>query len=384
MFHLLVVFLSLSQLSPVTFSETIDESKFSLSDISNDDYTNLSKPKTEFLEATNNDDIERNPLESLNIDYLIELKKQRQKQQADRINNNFMRYGKRQIESMPTDQALETFSPDTRFERSNGPEGIRDSRADNFMRFGRSPADFMRFGRASSDFMRFGRAPSNFMRFGRAPADFMRFGRSSNGERVPWDCEKTKSCMRLGRSPSDFLRFGRSPSDFMRFGRSPSSDFMRFGRSPASDFMRFGRSPGSDFMRFGRTPSDFMRFGRNPSSNFMRLGRSRMMRFAKNDKLARSEFDKNFMRFGRPDNFIRFGRASPTKAYDLNFIRFGKRQKNETSQSSDEQNQTDKTLIAVEESTTPFPYNDVAVESEIDPVDVMFWNDLTSDSDNEK
>ncbi|XP_055836645.1 FMRFamide neuropeptides [Episyrphus balteatus] len=406
MFHLLVFLLSLCHLSPVTFSETIDASKFSINDLNNDDF-NSPKTQTELpslLEAidypmikTNSDETENDlndPLASLNIDYnaiIMQLKKQRQKQQAANTNfmrfgrdKSLMRFGKRQVESMPTEQALESFAPGTRFERSNGAEGVRDSRGDNFMRFGRSgsgskfmrlgrspSSDFMRFGRSpSSDFMRFGRTPSDFMRFGRTPSDFMRFGRTP------------KDFMRFGRTPSDFMRFGRASSDFMRFGRTPS-DFMRFGRTP-SDFMRFGRTP-SDFMRFGRTPSDFMRFGRTPSTNFMRLGRSQtgMMRSAKSEHLARSDMDKNFMRFGRPDSFLRFGRASSTNAdTNPNFMRFGKRQKNETSQNSSEQNQTDKSIISAEESTTSFPYHEL--ESDVDPIDMMFWNDLTSDSDDDK
>ncbi|XP_055918149.1 FMRFamide neuropeptides [Eupeodes corollae] len=383
MFHILVFLLSLYQLSPVTFSETIDSSsKYSLNNLHNDD-TNNYNPKSQqtdlslletivypIVKPNNNDESE---IDFNDLTYAMNmLKKQRQKEQAIMgLNNNFMRFGKRQVENMPTEQALESFEPGTRFERSNGAEGVRDSRRDNFIRFGRSGpgSQFMRLGRSPSDFMRFGRAPSDFMRFGRNPAGFMRFGRSPS------------DFMRFGRAaPSDFMRFGRSPSDFMRFGRAPS-DFMRFGRAP-SDFMRFGRAP-SDFMRFGRAPSDFMRFGRTPSTNFMRLGRSQdgMMRSAKSDKLVTSAMDKNFMRFGRPDSFMRFGRGSSIESdTNPNFMRFGKRQKNETSQKPSEPNHTEKAVIA-EESTTSFPYHEL--ENEVDPIDMMFLNDLT-DSDDKK
>lgn len=233
------------------------------------------------------------------------------------LQENAMRWGKRSYESYPLNRnGLADKSSVGRMDFLSNHQVIRDSRGDNFMRFGRSVGgsggnddNFMRFGRASgsSDFMRFGRAgQDNFMRFGRAAGqDFMRFGRGSG---------------------QDFMRFGRSPGsqDFMRFGRNPGSqDFMRFGRASGQDFMRFGRNPGSqDFMRFGRNPGsqDFMRFGRNPGSqDFMRFGRASggqdFMRF------GRAPSGQDFMRFGRPDNFMRFGR---TPAQSSDFMRFGR------------------------------------------------------------
>ncbi|XP_073844217.1 FMRFamide related propeptide [Musca autumnalis] len=241
------------------------------------------------------------------------------------LQENAMRWGKRSYESYPLSRnGLPDKSSMGRMDFLSSHQVIRDSRGDNFMRFGRSAGgasgndeNFMRFGRStgkSSDFMRFGRAgQDNFMRFGRAGAgqDFMRFGRSAG-----------PNFMRFGRAGGqDFMRFGRAASgqDFMRFGRAPSGqDFMRFGRAPSGqDFMRFGRGSGQDFMRFGRAPSgqDFMRFGRDPSST------------------------QDFMRFGRPDNFMRFGRTPPKSS---DFMRFGKslsKSENKTSTQQKQQQQ---------------------------------------------
>ncbi|XP_061402495.1 FMRFamide neuropeptides-like, partial [Musca vetustissima] len=216
------------------------------------------------------------------------------------LQENAMRWGKRSYESYPalSRNGLADKNPMGRMDFVSNHQVIRDSRGDNFMRFGRSAG-----GSGNDDnFMRFGRASGNndFMRFGRAGQDnFMRFGRSAG---------------------QDFMRFGRNPN-FMRFGRASGQDFMRFGRAQGQDFMRFGRTPGGqDFMRFGRTPSgqDFMRFGRAQGQDFMRFGRAQGQDFM---RFGRTPGSQDFMRFGRPDNFMRFGR---TPAQSSDFMRFGK------------------------------------------------------------
>lgn len=164
--------------------------------------------------------------------------------------SDFMRFGKRALEQVPKVNSLDhdyITNYDTnagsgrRIERSQ--EGIRDSRGDNFMRFGRPADDFMRFGR-SDDFLRFGRASGDFMRFGRNPSDFMRFGRNSK---------------------NDFMRFGRTPKE----QRGNNQDFMRFGRP--DNFMRFGRTAAT--ARQPTVTPNFMRFSK-PDQNFMRFGKS--------------------------------------------------------------------------------------------------------------
>ncbi|XP_013097771.2 FMRFamide neuropeptides [Stomoxys calcitrans] len=277
------------------------------------------------------------------------------------LQENAMRWGKRSYENYPISR--NGYGDKNSLARMDfhSHQVVRDSRGDNFMRFGRSVGgsnggddnfmrfgrstdggngnDFMRFGRAGhQDFMRFGRGGSqdNFMRFGRAAPgqDFMRFGRAAAGQDFMrfGRAAAGQDFMRFGRAApgQDFMRFGRATAgqDFMRFGRAPSAqDFMRFGRSPSpQDFMRFGRaSAGQDFMRFGRTPSaqDFMRFGRGSSAqDFMRFGRSSAQDNQKN----------NFVRYSRPDNFMRFGR---TPAQHSDFMRFGKSgQKTENKTSS--------------------------------------------------
>lgn len=287
------------------------------------------------------------------------------------LHNNSIRFGKRSYDANGYSSSTSAYPASggrneafldknmgMRAERSH--PVVRDSRGDNFMRFGRSvdadgnggSKDFMRFGRSGggSDFIRFGRAAGqDFLRFGRAPGqDFMRFGRDPGQDFMRFGRAPGQDFIRFGRAPGqDFMRFGRSPGqDFMRFGRAPGQDFIRFGRSPAQDFMRFGRSPGQDFMRFGRSPGkDFMRFGRNPGQDFMRFGRSQgqdFMRFGRAPgqnfiRFGRAPPTQDFMRFGRnsykdvtentmarysrPDNFMRFGRTPPQSS---DFMRFGK------------------------------------------------------------
>ncbi|XP_075165754.1 uncharacterized protein LOC142241299 [Haematobia irritans] len=227
------------------------------------------------------------------------------------LQENIIRWGKRSYENYPVSRNEFGNSGATRMDYHHSHQVVRDSRGDNFMRFGRSVGNN---GNGDDNFMRFGRASggnNDFMRFGRAAnQDFMRFGRGNQD-----------NFMRFGRAPGhDFMRFGRAAAgqDFMRFGRAAAGqDFMRFGRTATGqqDFMRFGRTPSSkDFMRFGRTPSaqDFMRFGRAPSpQDFMRFGRS-----------SPSDLQKGYFdRYSRPDNFMRFGR---TPLQNSDFMRFGK------------------------------------------------------------
>lgn len=91
------------------------------------------------------------------------------------------------------------------------------------------------------------------------------------------------------------------------------------------DYMRPTRS-GSDkndnFVRFGRARSDFVRFGRdssrlhNKDTNFIRFGRSIQSKLRnKRDTYATDEQENNkrsnannFLRFGKSDHFMRFGR----------------------------------------------------------------------------
>nr|XP_036232598.1 FMRFamide-related peptides [Bactrocera oleae] len=295
---LLVFFLYMLQLQATIRSEIIESPNEQLNTISDTDDADFneseSNERTEnpqrlpFIQTGRNPtEVEfRYPIASLNIDYsknLIILKFRKSKADEEeelrrkafnenfmrfgranadfmrfgrdatdfmrfgRSPSDFMRFGKRTLEQVPKVNSLDhdyTVNYDKsadagrRIERSQ--EGIRDSRGDNFMRFGRPADDFMRFGRASGDFMRFGRNPSDFMRFGRGGSnnDFMRFGRNSK---------------------NDFMRFGRTPKE----QRGNNQDFMRFGRP--DNFMRFGRIPTAtpNFMRFSKPDQNFMRFGKS-------------------------------------------------------------------------------------------------------------------------
>ncbi|XP_054737050.1 FMRFamide neuropeptides [Anastrepha obliqua] len=278
---LLVFFLYILQLQASIRSEIIETPNANLNTISEseDDDLNRSKPKARHITTTvdpldlpfvkagyDQTEIEfLYPIASLNIDYaknLITLtfrktkadeKEARRRKSLDenfmrfgrdspdfmrfgRKPSDFMRFGKRTLEQVPKVNSLDNEyiydnDADTsrRIERSQ--EAIRDSRGDNFMRFGRNSNDFLRFGRASEDFMRFGRNPSDFMRLGRGGSDdFMRFGRTQKERRG---------------SDKDFMRFGR-PDNFLRFGRSyntptASPNFIRFGKLD-QNFMRFGKN----------------------------------------------------------------------------------------------------------------------------------------------
>ncbi|XP_011207181.2 FMRFamide-related peptides [Bactrocera dorsalis] len=309
---LLVFFLYLLQLQATIRSEIIESPNEQLNTISDTDDTDLNESgpnertensqKLPFIQ-TGRDPTEvefRYPIASLNIDYtknliILKFRKSKADEEEERrrksFNENFMRFGRANADFM------------------------RFGRDADFMRFGRSPSDFMRFGKRaleqvpkvnsldhdytvnydksadagrrierSQEGIRDSRG-DNFMRFGRPADDFMRFGRSAN------------DFLRFGRASGDFMRFGRNPSDFMRFGRGGSNDFMRFGRNSKNDFMRFGRTPkeqrgdNQDFMRFGR-PDNFMRFGRTPAT------------------VKQPTITPNFMRYSKPDqNFMRFGKS---------------------------------------------------------------------------
>ncbi|XP_067634438.1 FMRFamide-related peptides [Eurosta solidaginis] len=220
----------------------------------------------------------RYPIVSLNVDYsknLIVLKFRKPKfdeEEARRrkaLDENFMRFG-------------------------------RD--ASDFMRFGRSSGDFMRFGkRAFEQVPKVNSLDYKYM-YDKDSDTGRRFERSQESIRD----SRGDNFMRFGRPSEDFMRFGRGANDFLRFGRNTgsSSDFMRFGRGGTEDFIRFGRNPKIDFMRFGRMskdisePSrDFMRFGR--PDNFMRFGRSSTRPTVAPSSIRFGKLDKNFMRFGK-------------------------------------------------------------------------------------
>ncbi|XP_076471187.1 uncharacterized protein LOC143301067 [Babylonia areolata] len=262
----------------------------------------------------------------------------------------FMRFGKRFM----------------RFGRG-GSEDDSDALSEDkrFMRFGKR---FMRFGRGGSEddgddslsedkrFMRFGK---RFMRFGRNPED----GQDSSFEDE--EADKDKRFMRFGKR---FMRFGRGGQEddlsedkrFMRFGKR----FMRFGRDPMEAekrFMRFGRSSqdaddakaeDKRFMRFGKR---FMRFGKRAEAAesksekasscgseivrgreskvatgpCFRLGNMRVVNqgvvLQEADTFGFNNLNKRFLRFGRGDPFLRFGKRSGD-AEDLQdeFLRFGR------------------------------------------------------------
>ncbi|XP_037947929.1 FMRFamide-related peptides-like [Teleopsis dalmanni] len=287
MLHLLIFLLSIYQLQSFSFSEIIDNPKSNVLDES-DDYNSLLTPEIPFDPLDSSESVEESnvpiiksardqtevaflqPISAVNIDYaknsiILKFRKDRPKLRMKLLS-----------EEAEKRRALEN----------------------NFMRFGRTPN-------------------ADFMRFGRNPADFMRFGKRQIEEYPTANSHESKNYKEGNERAERSTQRDSRGDNFMRFGRVPTTDFIRFGRNPA-DFMRFGRSGADNFMRLGRNPADFMRFGRNPKQNFIRFGRNQ-----------KSYIDKNFMRYGRPDNFMRFGRTPPEPADNsANFMRFGKMDQN--------------------------------------------------------
>nr|XP_018899922.1 PREDICTED: uncharacterized protein LOC109032308 [Bemisia tabaci] len=154
----------------------------------------------------------------------------------------------------------------------------------------------------------------------RSPLDknFMRFGKRSEDKGHQDEPELDEI---INMTPSDYKLIAddsepkakRVKQDFIRLGRG-KQDFIRFGRGK-QDFIRFGRGK-QDFIRFGRGKQDFIRFGRGDASNLLHYPETNYDLevaeddFRNADDLAeRDPRAKNsFIRFGRAENFIRFGR----------------------------------------------------------------------------
>ncbi|XP_030387148.1 FMRFamide-related peptides [Scaptodrosophila lebanonensis] len=269
----LMFLLALYQMQAAIHSEIIESPQYNLNALSDDIGIESKIPNTEPLDALlierpEQTELEfRYPISAIGVDYaknslMLRFQKYPPKLhykydpdwdvKRKSLQDNFMHFGKRQAEEISKDINRQYFEDPSaaRFQRSL--VGSRDSRGDNFMRFGRrSPQDdFMRFGRSQSQ----AQDHRNFLRFGR-PDNFMRFGRSQQDQ---------------SQAARNFLRFGR-PDNFMRFGRSPQQqsqidrNFLRFGRP--DNFMRFGRAPppqlDSNFMRFGKSVDSSVHTGSN-------------------------------------------------------------------------------------------------------------------------
>lgn len=121
----------------------------------------------------------------------------------------------------------------------------------------------------------------------------------------------------------NFMRFGRSDGYFPKYNGYDTDDvdgeeFLRPERAhnKHDNFMRFGRGRPTDFMRFGRDPYKMSRMSRGiKDKNFIRFGRSVALKRNRRDVYSEG-FDKQYkrannrdmLRFGRRDNYLRFGR----------------------------------------------------------------------------
>jgi hypothetical protein len=137
----------------------------------------------------------------------------------------------------------------------------------------------------------------------------MRFGRTDKN--LAAKDKKLQKLLNEGES-EEFTRASRDKS-FMRFGRAKESSSgedmdkrdttsgenadMSYDQDKPQKIIYYRRDTPKNLMRFGRS-NNFLRFGRgNPKANFLRFGRQSgadTTGFPRNSKM-----DKNFMRFGR-------------------------------------------------------------------------------------
>nr|ARS01393.1 fmrfamide-related peptide 1 [Deroceras reticulatum] len=95
---------------------------------------------------------------------------------------------------------------------------------------------------------------------------------------------------------------------------STDNDYARYGRENTNGYIRFGRN--DPFLRFGKRNDPFLRFGRQDP--FLRFGRQDpFLRFGRNVPYLRFGRNVPYLRFGRNDPYLRFGKSDP-------FLRFGK------------------------------------------------------------
>lgn len=84
-----------------------------------------------------------------------------------------------------------------------------------------------------------------------------------------------------------------------RSGSDKNDNFIRFGRA-RSDFVRFGR----DSNRLHNKDTSFLRFGRSVQSKL----RNKRDTYADEQEHNNKRSNSNFLRFGKSDHFMRFGR----------------------------------------------------------------------------
>nr|BAI82525.1 FMRFamide-related protein precursor [Ambigolimax valentianus] len=101
------------------------------------------------------------------------------------------------------------------------------------------------------------------------------------------------------------------------------NDYLRVARENSNGYIRFGRN--DPFLRFGKRNDPFLRLSRQDpflrfgrQDPFLRFGRNTpYLRFGRNDPYLRFGRNTPYLRFGRNDPYLRFGKSDP-------FLRFGK------------------------------------------------------------
>lgn len=185
------------------------------------------------------------------------------------------------------------------------------------------------------------------------------------------------------RNDKGFIRFGRNSErndnlenmferqakadrGFIRLGRNEGSrnnnGFIRFGRSGKDSFVRFGRN--DEGMRFGRRGDKFIRFGRSAAAAKRSPGMSNDM-----DNIAPKSMTENFalndneyiVKFVKP--IARYGRPDKFIRFgrrDQGFIRFGKRGNSVNNTDSDDSNELSSSNDISGNVVTPQYFDDSA------------------------
>lgn len=135
--------------------------------------------------------------------------------------------------------------------------------------------------------------------------------------------DKDIEARRRSALDKNFMRFGRSDPylSFVYDSDEGGNEFPRDSRShnKNDNFIRFGRGRANDFLRFGRDPYKYTlnRISRaSQDKNFIRFGRSVPQKRSRRDvysqdfnqQYKRAKNNRDMLRFGRRDNYLRFGR----------------------------------------------------------------------------
>ncbi|XP_066976760.1 FMRFamide-related neuropeptides-like [Macrobrachium rosenbergii] len=241
-----------------------------------------------------------------------------------------------------------------------------EKRDRNFLRFGRD-RNFLRFGRSGPEelgledesmeeergdlenYLRYSRADKNFLRFGRNyDKNFLRFGRSVDSQTLCDDCEEEnlnkhpKSASPPSSFPATTVSGEQDGDGNYKLGRdaktTPSAD-TQFPSNEKKEVRRSKREASAYFDSSISGPHGPAFWGRNNLANEEQEDES--LSLDDLQEVAKRPYSRDFLRFGRDRNFLRFGKrfdgASPESDLMMmtplqytskrvshnNFLRFG-------------------------------------------------------------